>query len=112
MAKTHKNAVATLARSPTHLLHCALQLAVDIFGQEVGALLTQRQYAVLAAVSANEGLTQSELVRATGIDRSTLADMIARMIENGYLARQRSSVDARAKTVRLTEMLAGEPDVA
>ena len=105
MAKSDKLSVAALARSPSHLLHRVLQLALDVYGEEVGAAgLTQRQYAVLAAVSADEGLTQTELVRATGIDRSTLADMIARMIDKGYLARERSTLDARAKTVRLTEM--------
>jgi DNA-binding MarR family transcriptional regulator len=104
MPKSETSAVAALAGSPSHLLHCALQLALDIYNEEVGSGLTQRQYAVLAAVAADEGLTQTELVRATGIDRSTLADMIARMIDKGYLARERSSIDARAKTVRLTEL--------
>ena len=103
MSKAEKATVAVLARSPSHLLHRALQLALDVYGEEVGAGLTQRQYAVLAAVAADEGLTQTDLVRATGIDRSTLADMIARMIEKGYLGRERSTLDARAKTVRLAE---------
>jgi len=104
MAKADKATVDVLARSPSHLLHRALQLALDVYGEEVGqGALTQRQYAVLAAVAANEGLTQTDLVRATGIDRSTLADMIARMIEKDFLGRERSSLDARAKTVRLTE---------
>ncbi len=58
---------------------------------------------VSAAFAADEGLPQTDLVRATGIDRSTLADMIARMIDKDYLGRERSSLDARAKTVRLTE---------
>lgn len=104
MSKAEKATVAVLARSPSHLLHRALQLALDVYGEEVGVGLTQRQYAVLAAVAADEGLTQTDLVRATGIDRSTLADMIARMIEKGYLGRERSTVDARAKTVRLTDL--------
>jgi DNA-binding transcriptional regulator PaaX len=43
------------------------------------------------------------LVRATGIDRSTLADMVARMISKGLLARERSVADARANIVRLTD---------
>jgi MarR family transcriptional regulator, temperature-dependent positive regulator of motility len=104
MAKAEKTSVAALARSPSHLLHRALQLALDVYGEEAGAVgLTQRQYAVLAAVAAHEGLTQTDLVRATGIDRSTLADMIARMTEKGYLGRERSTLDARAKTVRLTD---------
>ena len=93
----------TLERSPSHLLHRALQLALDIYAEETGPdAITQRQYAVLAAVAVHEGLTQTDLVRATGIDRSTLADLVARMIGKGLLARERSVVDARANTVSLT----------
>lgn len=92
-----------LERSPSHLLHRVLQLALDIYAEECGeAGVTQRQFAVLAAVAENEGVTQTALVRATGIDRSTLADMVARMITKGHLERQRSSEDARANSVRLT----------
>jgi DNA-binding MarR family transcriptional regulator len=92
-----------LDRSPSHLLHRALQLALDIYAEEAGPdAVTQRQYAVLAAVAAQEGLTQTDLVRATGIDRSTLADLVARMIGKSLLARQRSTADARANTVSLS----------
>lgn len=94
-----------LARSPSHLLHRALQHALDIYVDSAGAgAPTQRQFAVLAAVAGNEGLTQTDLVRATGIDRSTLAELVARMIGKGLLARERSAADARANTVRLTEV--------
>jgi DNA-binding MarR family transcriptional regulator len=94
-----------LERSPSHLLHRALQLALDIYAEETGAdALTQRQYAVLAAVAAHEGLTQTDLVHATGIDRSTLADLVARMIGKSLIARERSTADARANTVRLTDL--------
>lgn len=93
-----------LERSPSHLLHRVLQHALDIFETEVGdGALTQRQFAVLTAVEADEGLTQTDLVRATGIDRSTLADLVARMIAKGLLGRERSSADARANVVRLTD---------
>jgi MarR family transcriptional regulator, temperature-dependent positive regulator of motility len=95
---------AALEHSPSHLLHRALQLALDIYADETGPdALTQRQYAVLAAVAAHQGLTQTDLVRATGIDRSTLADLVARMIGKNLIARERSATDARANTVRLTE---------
>jgi DNA-binding MarR family transcriptional regulator len=93
-----------LERSPSHLLHRALQLALDIYTEETGPdAVTQRQYAVLSAVAAQEGLTQTDLVRATGIDRSTLADLVARMLGKNLLARERSVADARANTVRLTD---------
>ncbi len=65
-----------LAESPSHLMHRALQLALDIYAEEAGPDgLTQRQFAVLEAVAARSGLTQTDLVKATGIDRSTLADL-------------------------------------
>jgi len=84
-------------RSPSHLMHRALQRALDIYAEACGPdAPTQRQYAVLASVSAREGLTQADLVKATGIDRSTLADLVARMMAKGLLARERSSEDGRA----------------
>lgn len=96
--------VVDLERSPSHLLHRALQNALEIYGQELGdAPVTQRQFAVLTAVAAREGPTQTDLVRATGIDRSTLADLVARMIAKGLLDRERSTKDGRANTVRLSD---------
>ncbi|MBD3834568.1 MarR family winged helix-turn-helix transcriptional regulator [Brevundimonas bullata] len=93
-----------LADSPSHLMHRVLQLALDIYAEEAGPDgLTQRQFAVLEAVSARSGLTQTDLVKATGIDRSTLADLVARMTVKGLLERERSALDARAKAVRLSE---------
>ena len=93
-----------LAASPSHLMHRVLQLALDIYAEETGPDgLTQRQFAVLEAVSQKSGLTQTDLVRATGIDRSTLADLVTRMTAKGLLERERSAVDARAKAVRLSE---------
>jgi DNA-binding MarR family transcriptional regulator len=92
-----------LAASPSHLIHRALQLALDIYAEETGPDgLTQRQFAVLEAVSHKAGLTQTDLVRATGIDRSTLADLVARMTTKGLLDREKSTLDARAKAVRLS----------
>jgi DNA-binding MarR family transcriptional regulator len=98
-----KSGVAALERSPSHLLHRALQRALDIYAEEFGAgAITQRQYAVLAAAAEREGATQADLVRITGIDRSTLADMAQRMIARGLLERERSAVDGRANAVRLS----------
>ncbi len=106
-----------LAESPSHLMHRALQLALDIYAEEAGSDgLTQRQFAVLEAVAARSGLTQTDLVKATGIDRSTLADLVARMTTKGLLERERSTLDARAKAVRLSPegeaaLLAARPRV-
>ncbi|HWA21612.1 MAG TPA: MarR family winged helix-turn-helix transcriptional regulator [Caulobacterales bacterium] len=88
-----------LSKSPCHLLHRVQQLAADRFGVSD---VTLRQFTVLAAVSSRAGQTQTDLVNATGIDRSTLADMILRMEERGLLTRGRSAADGRAKSVGLT----------
>jgi DNA-binding MarR family transcriptional regulator len=96
-----KGKVGGLERSPSHLLHRVAQLAADSYAAEFGAGgLTQRQYALLAAAAEHEGATQADLVRITGIDRSTLADMTARLIAKGLLERQRSDSDGRANAVR------------
>lgn len=68
-----------------------------------GGDLTPRQYAVLVSVSQNEGLSQTHLVERTGIDRSTLADIVRRMLKKGLLQRRRTKEDARAYAVKLTE---------
>jgi DNA-binding MarR family transcriptional regulator len=65
--------------------------------------LTPRQYAVLLTVGQNEGLNQTQLVERTGIDRSTLADIVRRMLKKGLLQRRRTRDDARAYSVKLTE---------
>jgi MarR family transcriptional regulator, temperature-dependent positive regulator of motility len=104
-AKTKSQPVLkpVLMGSLGHLLRRAEQRAMSIYTKEVGASgLTPRQYVVLTAVAAYEGQTQTDLVNATGIDRSTLADMIARMIDNGLLARERTKGDGRANSVTLT----------
>jgi DNA-binding MarR family transcriptional regulator len=99
-----KGGIAALDQSPSHLLHRALQRALDIYAEAFGESgITQRQFALLAAAEEREGATQADLVRITGIDRSTLADMARRMIGKGLLERERSNVDARANAVRLTD---------
>jgi len=92
-----------LEKSVSHLLRRAQQYSYDQFANQVGNDgLTPRQFIVLTAVAENEGLSQTDLVRRTGIDRSTLADMISRMLKKGLLARQRTKADARANSVKIT----------
>ncbi len=101
--KTGKRGAATES-SVGHLLHRAAQRALDFYAEEGGpGGVTQRQHAVLTAVAAKEGAAQADLVAATGVDRSTLADMVARMLDKGLLIRERSTADARANAVRLTD---------
>lgn len=92
-----------LDNSPAHLLRRATQYANDIYTREVGdETLTARQFAVLLTVEKHEGLSQTDLVNMTGIDRSTLADMISRMLKKDLLRRKRTESDARANSVSIT----------
>lgn len=91
-----------LDRSPVHLLHRAGQAVQEAFalGMQTNDL-TSRQLAVLLAVAENEGLSQTDLVDRTGIDRSTLADVVKRLKGKGLLQRKRTKEDARAYAVKL-----------
>lgn len=92
-----------LSTSPSHLIHRAQQFAADCYLESTPASeLTQRQFEVLTAIAAQEGLSQTALVRITGIDRSTLADLIKRLSTKELIARERAPHDARANMVRIT----------
>ena len=98
-----RSATTGLDRSPIHLLHRAYQSAGDIFKAEMKVDgLTPRQLAVLVTVGQNEGLSQTDIMDSTGIDRSTVAEVVRRLLKRGLLKRRRTKEDARAYAVKLT----------
>lgn len=93
-----------LGQSPLHLFHRAVQVVTEIYQTEMSSYdLTARQYAVLFALAHSEGMSQSKLVDVTGIDRSTMADIVRRMLKKGIIQRKRDKDDARAYEVRITD---------
>lgn len=86
-----------------HLLHRAKQSAHAAFMDAVDHTISPRQYAVMKAVSASTSPSQTRLVEATGIDRSTMADIVRRLQKAGLASRTRSRRDARAYEVTLTK---------
>lgn len=87
-----------------HLLHRAQQAADEAFAAAFSDTgLTPRQLAVLVIVGEREGTNQVGLVDATGIDRSTTADLVRRLMRKGLLARRRARHDARSNVLRLTD---------
>ena len=100
-----------LENSASHLLHRAQQVAANKSATALRAAgITLRQFSVLSVIAEEEGVSQSHLVRATGIDRSTLADMAARMEQAKLIKRTVSKSDARAKSLSL--MAAGRKALA
>ena len=96
------NGSFALSESPSHLLKRCAQFFGDLYAHEAGSgELTKQQFTLLAALEHNDGVSQTALVEITGIDRSTLAEMIRRMIERGLLDRERTESDQRANAVRI-----------
>ncbi len=92
------------ASSALHLLHRAGQCADEMFAVSVGeAGLTPRQFAVMRAIANSEEPSQTTLVERTGIDRSTMADIVRRLTSRGLVQRRRTRRDARRYAVRLTD---------
>ena len=99
MSETTSGGAATVL----HQLHRASQSADDRLANRLNAIqLTPRQLTVLQAVNAMPEASQTALVNATGIDRSTLADIVKRLVDAGLLERERMSFDARMYAVRLS----------
>jgi DNA-binding MarR family transcriptional regulator len=92
-----------LAEAPSHLIRRCQQFFGDLYAREAGAReLTKQQFTVLAALEHNEGVSQTALVEMTGIDRSTLAEMVRRMLERDLVSRERTEIDQRANAVAIT----------
>src|SRR5690349_12086611 len=94
MPRRTKTDASLDAVSTSHLLHRAQQLASDRFAFLVGEDgedgLTLRQFVLMTAISDAPGATQTDLVRVTGIDRSTLTDLVQRLDRNGWVNRKDS----------------------
>ena len=91
----------------TWLLHRAAQRMNTATGEQAQAHgLTLREYIVLSALHKSPGLTQGELGRALGLDKTTLMSQLDRL-ERRQLVVRRS--DPRDRRVRFPEITgAGE----
>ncbi len=58
--------------------------------------VTANQVGLLTAIHKAKGANQIELVKATGIDRSTISVMLKALEANGYVRRERDAHDPRS----------------
>lgn len=87
-----------------HLLHRASQSADDMLANRLSETsLTPRQLTVIRAIADAPDASQTALVDATGIDRSTIADIVRRLVDAGLVERKRLASDARMYSLRLTQ---------
>lgn len=86
------------------LLHRANQIANEEFERSIPESgVTARQVQVLSALSQNEGCSQTDLCEMTGIDRSTMAEIVSRLHKRRLIERRRSKDDARAYVLKLSD---------
>lgn len=86
------------------LLSKAYQRAWAILREELEQYdLTPPQFALLAFLWQQDGLTQVELSEKGQIDRSTIGGLIDRLERNGLLERRQHPQDRRAHKICLTE---------
>ncbi len=89
-----------------HSIHRAHQTGSELFAKKLNGAdeaITIRQAVLLDAIKENPGGTQTALVNATGIDRSTLADIAKRAMRKGWITRSRVPEDTRAYAVQITD---------
>jgi DNA-binding MarR family transcriptional regulator len=93
-----------LKSSTGHLLRRAHQRVAEVFAAHAPSQdLTLRQFEVVQALFERDAVSQSDLVRTTGIDRSTMAEMIKRLEEKGFIARKPKDQSSGSRTVILTQ---------
>ena len=91
-----------VATSTVHLLHRASHKADSVFLRTAGTSITPRQFIILAAVAEKPGMNQNAIVQYTGIDRSSVAELVQKLAKRRLLQRRRTKKDTRAYAVQLT----------
>ena len=86
-----------------HLIHRIGQTGNELFAERVADGLTLSQALILNGIAAQPQSNQTALVGATGIDRSTVAEIMKRLVRRGLVKRRRSRSDTRAYVVDITD---------
>ena len=90
-------------RHTGYLLRRAQQLHVATWARIVSTDISTVQYSILVILDRKGELSQRELCDEVDLDRSTIADLVARMERRGLIVRHLDPADARRKTAGLTD---------
>lgn len=89
---------------PGYLVRRLHQIHTGLFAESCGSFdLTAVQYAILSVLYSGEEFDQLSLSKAVGIDRTSGADVIKRLVRRKLATREPSVEDRRARVVRITE---------
>ena len=98
MASTIDELKSKLGDRPGHLIRRLHQIHVAMFLEECAAYsLTPVQYAVMTVLAVQPKLDQISIANEAAIDRTNVADVLARLEERCIVTRQVSSADRRMK---------------
>ena len=87
----------------TWLLHRAAQRMRHATGEQAERHgLQLRDHIVLSALDMGAGLTQGELGRTLGLDKTTLTSQLDRLERRGFLVRRADPRDRRTRTPEIT----------
>ena len=96
--------LTSLWERPGYLIRRLHQIHVAIFLEECAEYgITPVQYAVMTALLNHPGADQVTIARNAGIDRTNVADVLARLAQRGLVKRDAGTQDRRMRVARLTE---------
>lgn len=108
---TEARAPLELYNMPGHLIRRLQQIAVSIWLDETAvSQIRPVQFAALSAIRAYPGLDQMALSRVVAFDRSTIQDVVVRVVERGWARREADPRDLRRRVLYITEKGARELD--
>jgi MarR family transcriptional regulator, temperature-dependent positive regulator of motility len=96
-------AAVDLSTHPGHLARRLQQAHSLLWGAMVSEETTSPQFAVLNALEEKPGMDQRTLSEHVHLDRSTIADLVARLAGRELVARVRDPEDGRRNVLKLTE---------
>lgn len=76
---------------------------IKFLGERTSGELPIGQILCLHEIYNNEGLSQEKLAGELMVDKATIARCIQRLLEEGYVYRERNATDRRAYGIYLTE---------
>ncbi|MBL7499587.1 MarR family winged helix-turn-helix transcriptional regulator [Frankia nepalensis] len=93
---------ADLTANPGQLARRLQQVIHQLWTASVSTEITPPQFVVLNSLRASPDIDQRTLGERACLDRSTVADVVARLVQRGLIRRVRDPHDGRRNVLRLT----------
>ena len=96
------------SQSPGHLIRRIQSVHGVLWADLVGPEVTGPQFAVLVSLAGRPGSDQQSVGRLASLDRSSTADVVARLVKAGWIVRTTHSDDGRRRALSLSRGARGE----